>query len=429
MEEEFIIFQRAIVRDHKADSLFVKFACKSDNELQFVQATNVVFKESFQLMTPSMVVTFTDGSGDFINNNRLDTEAIFELHFGRDVYESYKSEYKIAHINAGSSMSGSTKATSFQVIFVNRYWEELAAQKRNRGWSNARYTDVINTIASEGGFTNIEIEPSDAIIPSILQPNWSDSRMVQYVQENARPQSRDGHYEFCGRLDNTFLFKSTSQLIKEGIDKYRRGDLPVLRLGGQPKRDFRDEMYTENNNVPISFTDFSINENYMSSVKEGGSAIESSYYDWFNRQYVKKTHRYEDMNVTQLSEWSLLRQGVDFTSKRIDGGRDANIQVEADNRLMEVSHAVQEININIEGQYSLRAGDVVEVIIPNALGDSTSPYNELYSGFYMISQVMHQLTLMNATAFVSQLVLVRHGVDGKEDKGYKRSNRGRVRFD
>lgn len=426
--DEFIIFERTFVRMNQADNLFVRFSCAEDNELQFVRATNVVFKESFGLMTPTLAVTFMDGSGDFINNNRLNTEAIFTLHFGRDLYNSYKAEYKIAHINAGNGISGQSKSTHFQVLFVHRAWEEVTAEKRNRGWSNVRYSDVVNTIAREGGYKTIEVEPSSGVRETIIQSNVTNRDMMRYLKRDASPRSGDGHYEYSGRIDNVFFFKSTSQLISEGIAKFRAGTMPVLRLGGQPSVENRDELYAQNENVPISFTDFSINEKYMKSVIDGGSAIESGYYDWNSRQYIRSVHRFQDLNVTQLSEWSLLRDNVDFVSEKVDGGRDPVVQSKANNKLSVIAHDVQEIHVNIEGQYTLHCGDIVEVIIPNALGDSESPYNEMYSGFYMISQVTHQMMLMSSSDYVSQLVLVRHGLDGKNMKGYRRSSKGRARF-
>jgi hypothetical protein len=50
----------------------------------------------------------------------------------------------------------------------------------------------------------------------------------------------------------------------------------------------------------------------------------------------------------------------------------------------------------------------------------------MYSGFYMIADIQHLLSLNTATDFVSQLQLTRNGMDAKDMEGYVRSKKGKV---
>lgn len=423
--EEYTVFERMFNQDQNVDSMFVRLTCNEDNELKYVSVKSITMTEQLGLASPSMVIDFVDGSGDFVNNNRLNTEAIYTLYFGRELLEADETKFKIVDIQHGNGVQGRSKGTSFKVFFAHQHWEELSAVKKNRGWSLKKYSDVVDEVISEKGFSEVTIEESFRTIENIVQMNKTDSSLLEQIRQIATPKSRDGHYVFCGRLDNKFFFQSTYELIKRGMEIHKKKKMPLLRLGGQPPRVSREKQYDNNANTPISFTGFGASERYAQHVANGVTNIESGYYDWNNRIYVRRNKSLSDINATQLSEWSLVRDSTTFTSKKVFGGRNGVVVGKTINTLSEMSSSMQDVYINIEGQMSMHCGDIVEVIIPSSEDDQV-PYNEMYSGFYMIKKITNLMTLGASTDFVSQLILSRNGMDSKTMKGYVKSKKGRV---
>lgn len=427
MADEYVIFEREFREENAHDNLYVKLVCNADTELQFVTVRGITFIESLGLMVPSMIIDFVDGSGDFVNHNRLDTDATYTLYFGRTQEDCYQTSYKILDIQNANKLKGTSSNMAFKVVFGHKSWEDTVAVKKNRSWGNVYLSDVVEAIANEKGYSEVTVEPSMEIIESVIQSNRPDSQFIASLKGRAKPRSEDGHYEFCGTLDNRFFFRSTYELIQEGVRLRSLDKMPLLRLGGQPPKQHRDTIYADNENVPIAFLGLGLSENYMANVAEGVTSIRAGYYDWENRRYVRKDRRFSDLNSTQLSEWSLIRSNSNYVSKRVFGGRKAEVVNEAINELSQRSLNMQDIYINIEGQVKMHCGDIVEVMIPTG-EDSQVPYSELYSGFYMIRELKHSISMRSSVDFVTQVTLTRHGMDSKELSGYAKSANGRARF-
>lgn len=425
---EFVLFERSIIQEHTDDSLFVRLTCDRDNELEFFRIMTVTFAESLGLMTPMMIIDFEDGSGDLFNYNRLDTEATYTLFFGRSLEDSTQTEYKIADIQYQNGMLGRSTNIRFQVVFAARAWQQFSAEKKTRGWRRKLYSEVVEEIASEGDFGKVVVEPSQRLQSSIIQSGCTDTLFLKDIASYAAPASADGHYEYAATLDNRFFFRSTGELIADGVEEYQAGNMPLLRLDGQAGDRNRHRSKRENQGVPLNFLGFSGEEDYMRKLSDGASAIETGYYDWENRRYVRGVVHFEEEPVTQLSEWSLLRDDADFISKKMYGGRRGRIENQARNHLSRLALNMQAIHINIEGTHVLHPGKVISVIIPNSVEEAASPYNEMYSGFYMISDVKHQLFLTTSIEYVTQITLTRHGMDTKVLGGYIRSANGRAQF-
>ena len=419
------IFEKVFTKMDGLDGLFIRLTCSEDNELQYVSVKNITLVEGLGLVTPTMVIEFVDGTGDFTNHNRLDTDALYTLYFGREMTTATQTPFKIVDIQTASGTQGRTNNMSFSVVFAQKMWQELSVVKHNRGWENKRYDEIISEIVSDKGFDEVDVEESDSIITNILQISKTDNAMINDIQQKATPSSHDGHYVYSARLDNKFFFKSTLTLIDKGMELRKEDKLPKLQMGGQPPRDDRAKTYSGNKNIPTAFTGFGSVENYAKHLKNGVTSIESSFYDWEGRTYNRVKKGLADINATQLSEWSLVREATDFVSKKVFGGRLTNVMSKSINNISEMSLQMQDVFINLEGQIELHVGDIVEVIIPTT-EDSNTPYNEMYSGYYMVSNIKHQMTLNKATDFVSQLTLTRNGMDAKDMKGYVRSKQGRV---
>lgn len=423
--DEFTVFEKTFDKTNDVDGFFIKLTCSEDNELQYVRVDSITLNESLGLMIPTMIIDFVDGSGDLFNHNRLNTEAVYTLYFGLDKIEAKETKFKIFDIQMGGGTAGRSNNMKFKVLFSHESWEDTTAQKKSRGWHDKKFSDAITDIINTKGFKEVNIEESTRTIQFINQLNQADNKFISSIRTKATPISEDGHYVFCGTLDNRFFFRSTYELIQDGMKLNKEKKMPVLRLGGQPSNNVRDKLYENNDNTPISFSGFGASESYADKVSNGASAVNVGYYDWANRRYVRARKHYSDLKSTQLSEYSLMRTGNDYVSKNVFGGRDDTVIDVEMNRLSEISLEMQDITINLQGQLGMHSGDIVEVIIPST-EDSETPYNEMYSGFYMVRDIKHMMTLNKATDFISQIKLTRNGMDGKNLEGYVKSKRGKV---
>lgn len=426
MAEEFTVFERQILQESDRKGLFVRLFSDRDTRLQYVQVKSITLGESLGVLTPMMIVDLVDGSGDFFNHNRLDTEAVYTLIFGRDAENSREVPFKIADIQYQNGTMGQSDNVHFRIIFAHRSWQGLSARKRMRGWKDVLYSDVVKEIMTEAGYTPT-VEASQRLQDSVLQSNSTDTRLISDIASWATPASSDGHYEYAARLDGRFFFESTGAMINKAVPLYQANRMPLLRLGGDS---FNDQVRAALNegNVPLTFLGFSGEEEYVTRTSNGASAIESGYYDWEKRKYVKKVSRFEEQTISQLSAWSLLRSDAQFVSKKVFGGRDPDIERTSENRLSSLALNMQTLHINIDGQHTIHSGDIIEILVPTAIQGSISPFNEMYSGFYMVKDIKHQLHLHKAVDYVTQISLVRHGMDINRLGGYLKSAKGKAAF-
>lgn len=94
--------------------------------------------------------------------------------------------------------------------------------------------------------------------------------------------------------------------------------------------------------------------------------------------------------------------------------------------MSEVSSSLQEVKIQTEGNSYVKIGDVVEVVIPTQPDQYTQPYNEMYSGYYVVSEIEHLFSLGGQTSFNTRMTLSRQGIDGKEHPNLTRSTVGKI---
>lgn len=420
-----IVFEKAFEQSAERDTLFMRLECSADNEVEYPHVQSITINEELGLGCPTLVVDFMDGSGDFVNNNRLDTEAIYTFHLGRNMEEAVATPYKIVDVSNGNAIQGRSKNMKFKIFFAHAKWETLSAIKKCKAWNLKKHHEVITDIIEPIGFAAYEIEPSLKVIDNFTQTQTTDIDYIKKLTKSAIPAAEDGHYVFCGRWDNVFFCVSTMNLITKGMIEKSKDVMPLLTLGGQPPKKDRSKMYAENTNVPVGFTGFGAKESYGQNAADGVTTTESSYYDWNSRRYVRKSFSTTDIMATQLSEWTFARAGATYKSKKIFGGRNPMTLDIAHNRLASQLWDMQEIYVNIEGHLTIHAGKIVELLITTS-EDCVDKLNEMMSGFYMVKRVRHMMTTNKLTDFVTQLTLTRSGMDSKKLKGYLKTAKGSV---
>lgn len=434
MAGKYVLFERQIAKQSSEEQIIVQLSCEQDFEIAFAHPKHVKIFEGLSIGSPYIVVDFVDANGDAVNINKMDTNAVFTLSFGKSLAESRTVRMKISKIDFGNKSSGTSSNYAFAVHFVHESWNTFIHHAHNRGWSNVRYSDVVKTIASESGFNVLRIAETPNLISQVTQPNWSNLKLLQKIRNSARPPNRtSGHFEFGIDLEGNFFFMPLSELISKAHENRtdrppseNRSDVPLFKLEGNPlSEEVRRKLKERNGFVPQTFHSFSVQENYMDKIIQGAGGITTSYYDFNTGTYKKKENKISESNFDQLSEWSLIHSDNEDASLRMYGGRDSGVEQKGSNRLSESANSIQNITIQCDGTAYVKIGDLVEILIPNPPEVYTTPYNEVYSGYYIVSSVENLFRLDRKTAYKTVLTLSRQGIDKKDLSGYAKSQKGK----
>ncbi len=420
MAGKYVLFERYIAKQSSEEQILVQLSCEQDFEVAFANPQFVKIYEGLSMGSPYIIVDFVDANGDAVNINKMDTNAVFTLSFGKSIEDSRTVRMKISKIDFGNRELGKSSNYAFAVHFVHESWNAFLHQTYNRGWSNIRYSDIVKTIASESGFNVLRIAETPNTIQQVTQPNWSNLKMIQQISDRAKPTNpATGHFEFGIDLEGNFFFMPLSELISKAHENRsnrpaseNRSNIPLFKLDGNPLSETeRTRLKEENGFVPQTFHSISVQENYMDKIIQGAGGITTSYYDFETGTYKKKEQKMSETNIDQLSEWSLIHSDNEKSSMRMYGGRDVTIEQKGINRLSNSSNAIQKIEIQCDGTSYVKIGDLVEVLIPNPPEVYTSPYNEVYSGYYIVANIENVFRLHRNTAYKTILTLTRQGIE------------------
>lgn len=429
MEDEITIFSRIISRDEYNDDYLIALTSEADTQLSAVSVISVDIKNVISTGTPIISIKFVDAHGDLVNINRLNTDAEYYLYFGTSKVDASRLPLKISRIDFANNDSGRSDVYGFTVFFVMSNWDSLIQDVHSRGWRNTKYSDVVAEIASECGFSEIDVSTSKEVRSSVVQPHWSNLSLLRDIRKKAIPNDTTGHYEFGVNLDNSFFFLSTEELVNRSISRYGGdGEVPLLKLHGSPENQSeREELKKSNDGIPANFVQFFSSERFMDSVLQGAGGVESQYYDFESRRFVRTKNTFSESDEKTLSEWAYVHPSNEKSSLKYYGGRNSQVAIEAQTRVSDVMMSTNMFQISSHGSVDFEIGGVIELIIPTPPDKNKAQYNEMYSGFYWVVEVEHMFNLKDGKGtFVSLLTLARNGMNGKDLEGYVASSGGRI---
>lgn len=416
----FLIFERAVNLD--ADrTFFVRLECDKENEVSLCTPQSIQIINHFGLSSPVIKVDFDDSRGDLFNHMKVNTGATFTLSFGRSLNDSFSIDLKIAKVDFHNITQGRSHDISFTIHFLVDNWFDAIAVKRNRGWSEIPYSEIVKEIAEESGYVVEDeyITETDGEPKSTVQPNWSNWKMLQYLREKAKPIEDSGHFEIGVSLNGDFKFMTTDAMIDYWKNEISDGSIPTLRLqGGDQSLKAQERDIINNGDIPTYFIAFRGMENYADGIKRGASGYTANWYDWNVGEYKTESSTFDQDPVKQLSEFSSIRETSVTDSTTYFGGRDEFVEQYAKNCMLENAHSMMSFDIATHGTGFIDIFDIVELIIPNSNLGSTVPINEMYSGFYLVAGVNHFISFGDITEFNSTITLTRHGVDYFDYQGF-----------
>jgi hypothetical protein len=421
---EFEIFSHYVDNSSEYDSLFVKLSSEVETPIAGIQLIRMELAEVFSSGSPVMTLEFTDLNGDFINHYKPNPSTKYFLDIGRGLLKATRTELRCSKVVMLNQRAGSAEQIAFKMFFIHHGWNEMINIRKSRGWNDKKTSEIITEIANECGFSKVEVAETSTAHEFFIQPYWSNLQTIRHLRKKAKTEA-GGYVEFGVKLTGEFFFKSVGDMIQESKVKAKNKKLTTFKMQGQFLEDAnREAGYKANNDAPTYFAHFTGEENYIDSVVNGGGGIKSMYFDSGTGKYVETVVTYTNTETPQMSDWGAIQKTHEVSEMRMYGGRDSDVVIEAEGRVIDTVDSTSRLEIVLEGTPSVHIGEMVEIIIPMPNINSTLPQSIIYSGFYLVCGVRHSVNF-NTSVMNTTISLMREGFDGKALTGYSKSKAGK----
>jgi hypothetical protein len=431
-----IIFERHIEKDGAGEDVMVRLETDAEVGAQYIIPQQIQVMEGLSVGSPYVKIDFVDGDGDLSNIKKLNTNVVYTLSYGNEVHGLRVMRMYPVKTTYATGNLGKSENVKFTVHFIHESYRKMIHQTRDRAWSNSRYHDVVKQLATECDLSILGITPTKHQIDFIVQPYWSNLRLLKEIADKATPQdtAKSGHFEFGLSLEGEFFFLCMSDLMDKVHERTanrpaseNRDGIPILKLQGSPFPDEeRRRMLEENGFVPQVFYSYAIDEAYLDSITQGAAGTTDMFYDFKTAKYQKVKTTLSESDIAMLSEWSNIHKDDELSPVRNYRGRNIYAPEEGRNRVSSLVNTTQRMNISFDSTPFIKAGDIVEVVIPTPSEGSDAPFNEIHSGFYVVAEVKTDIKMYRKTGSLTTISLARQGNDDKEMEGYATSVKGKV---
>lgn len=273
--------------------------------------------------------------------------------------------------------------------------DNLFAPSNSRGFSGT-VSSTLETIAEEMGLDDTDISPTLNYTKTIIQPDWSNMTLLNFLSRNLIGKGDEGGYNIFVRVregKSCLVCRTYQELAKEPI----RSNLVV---NDDPIED----------HFPVM--DYSIMDNYKLFGVFGAKNQYYSYFDYYNTEF--KSGLLYATDFFSLSDYFLIDGDDTETSGVLENGTNNEFTQDFVGK-MKASYyrrlnSLSKIWTLTWGQPNLCQGDVVKLLfMQGKVSGNLQAYQ--YSGYWMVERVVHSFT----DTFRSRLLLTRSGVD--TDKG------------
>ena len=277
------------------------------------------------------------------------------------------------------------------------------------GFTRSFNQPIIKTLTdiaiSELEVDGVEISSTLQNVKQIIQPGWSNAQLFSYLEENLEGQNGEFGYKIFIKNKNSrrvFVCKTYEELINGPVQfKFTVNDTLVKDM------------------IPIF--DFDIIDNYR---VWGFEQRQYSFFDYDNSKVVNNK-----VNVSEcpsLTFYHLMERedGVDSLGLNINGRSNdftKDFSGKAKSRFQEGIMNLVQMWILTWGLPNIVPGDIIDLTF--ALGaNQTNPNNYQYSGFWLVSKVVHSIKDTHRT----RLFLIRNGLNTDLDTSLIPANNRKI---
>jgi len=381
------------------------------------------FFESLDSCSTSVELTVVDMNNIIENYNIFGQEKLV-MEFGNSTENLYELDFYIFKISSRSMYQRK------QAYIIHAASKELLlneSKRVSRRFKNIKAEKIVesllkNVLESKNKTLNYDVSIYNI---NFLSPNWRVFDLISWLQK--RTVSKDfknsSGYLFYETLDNNFYFKSIDKLLS----KSSRYNYPFVYLQSNVDKstslseDFRIRRFS----LPEVF-------DVLSHSRLGTYAHTQMNLDINNRKFYSSFLSADDYikNSVTLNPQKPYRSSgvfnvtqnptrIVFKPYMSDTWSDSTKTLNTDFINTNISKSIfrhnlfnlNRLEIEIKGNFDIRCGDIVDVLIPSPESTSGAPRpDERLSGKYLIFSAKHSLT--SKTDLTTYLSLVRDTYGG-----------------
>jgi len=385
----------------------IRLSADVTDPLSVLSISTVVLEEQLGLGSPMLSINMVDGLGDVLGKFLFDPTMVFTLSYGLTEDTLQNATFKFASSKYENASSGSSTNILTTVNFIGSHWEGFLKDTHSRSWTQKRYSAVASTIAAEIGYTADVEETKD--FHNVIQPDWTNYQLLKWMAENAVNTKDIGGYFVGLTLDKRLIFRPVDHLAEV---------VPAATyvLNDSDKKQSDDEL--------DYFRAFLVKNDYVSSVAKAASGVKYMYFDFATGQFINGESKVSTSKQRQLSDVFYIADEHENAPNRYYGGRNTNTPSLSENNVLNSANSINRATISIEGNTFLHAGDVLNMIIPSNLAHIDNVIEEYYSGYWLIERIAHVFNMNNGKV-VSNITLIRPGINSPLISGYVKSTKGK----
>lgn len=261
-----------------------------------------------------------------------------------------------------------------------------------RAWTGSIKTSL-ETLARELKISKFEISPSLDYDKTIIQPGWTNAKLLNYLAANLVGRGGEtGYHCFIKNEDGdqVFVVRSMDEMLSSA---FKHGFV----VSHKPYKDL----------YPV--VDYRVFDNSQLLVDINAKIQTYKYFNWAAGQYVTTSIDAED--CPSLGERTLIDEdNTNGGAVIVDLGRGNDFTPDFKGRVS--SNYFKRINsfvniwISTWGNENISPGDVVKLLFGEALARGQLFLYHL-SGYWMVSRVVHVL----GSSYMTNVLLTRNGID------------------
>ena len=267
----------------------------------------------------------------------------------------------------------------------------------------------IESLAGELGIKNTEVGQSLNYDKTIIQPRWTDAKLLRYLSDNLVGRGNEScYYSFIKNTSDgkTLVFNSLDELLSKPI-KYG------FIISHKPYEDL----------IPV--IEYKVFDNSPIISDLGAASQDYGYFDYETGVYTENSISIDDCPA--LAERMLVDGDNVNDSVFVTGLGRSNDFTGNFNGRMRGSY-YRRINglinmwISVGGLENAAPGDLVKIIFGESfVGGNLLMYQ--HSGYWLVQRVTHIL----GSSFMTSLLLTRNGIDTSIDTGLLKSKNIKVK--
>lgn len=385
----------------------IKLTADIEKSIDIVNFSTITIEEHAGLASTVLTVNMIDGIGNFLGQLNINHNTDFNLIFGKDDINVNTIKYRLASQQLENGHAGKSMSILTSLSFISNNWSDFILTNKSNSWINKKYSDIVIELIEKNSLIP-DVEPTKGSF-TVIQPYWSDFKLLQWIVMHAVNNKENGDYFFGTTLDNKFIFRSMD-------DIFSNRPICTFVLSDVDKKDDDDDKQY--------FRAFLVKNDYAKNSKSSISGIDSTYYDFLTGSFVTETINIDQLQQRQINDYVGIDPSHTNSHNQMYGGLDVNSSLMHKNEMLFNMNRMLRMTISIDGNFDMHIGSLVNIVIPANLAHIETVFEEYYSGYWCIEHISHIFNLKEGVV-ITNLTLIRSGINSSQNQSYSKTTRGK----